>query len=138
MARFVNLINLTKKMKFKDKDMQLLLGQVLRAGTVISISVVFFGGVIYMLRHGHTIADYRVFKSLPDFVNHPSGLLYGIVNFKGQAIIQFGIVLLIATPILRVVFSAIGFVLEKDYLYLAISLLVLSIIFMSMLSGHAG
>ena len=33
--------------KFKDTDMQVLLGHVLRAGTVISITVVFFGGIIY-------------------------------------------------------------------------------------------
>jgi uncharacterized membrane protein len=124
--------------KFKDKDMQLLLGQVLRAGTIISISIVFIGGVFYLLRHGHTIADYRVFKGLPDFVQHASGIFNGIFSLKGQAIIQFGIILLIATPIFRVIFSAIGFVLEKDYLYVGISLLVLLIIFMSMLSGHAG
>lgn len=124
--------------KFKDKDMQLLLGQVLRAGTVISISIVFIGGIFYLYRHGHTIADYRVFKGIPDFVQHASGIFNGIINLKGQAIIQFGIILLIATPIFRVIFSAIGFVLEKDYLYVGISLLVLLIIFMSMLSGHAG
>jgi len=123
---------------FKDKDMQLLLGQVLRAGTVVSVSVVFVGGVLFLERHGHTIADYRSFKGIPDFVRNPSGILYGILAFKGQAIIQLGIALLIATPILRVIFSAIGFVLEKDYLYLGISLVVLSIIFFSALSGHAG
>jgi len=124
--------------KFKDKDMQLLLGQVLRAGTVISVSIVFIGGIFYLYRHGHTIADYRTFKGIPDFVQYASGIFNGIFSFKGQAIIQFGIILLIATPIFRVIFSAIGFVLEKDYLYLGISLLVLLIIFMSMLSGHAG
>jgi uncharacterized membrane protein len=124
--------------KFKDKDMQVLLGQVLRAGTIISISIVFIGGIFYLYRHGHTIADYRVFKGIPDFVQHPEGILNGIFTLKGQAIIQFGIVLLIATPIFRVIFSAVGFVLEKDYMYLGISLLVLFIIFMSMLSGHAG
>jgi len=115
-----------------------LLGQVLRAGTVVSVSVVFVGGVLFLERHGHTIADYRSFKGIPDFVRNPSGILYGILAFKGQAIIQLGIALLIATPILRVIFSAIGFVLEKDYLYLGISLVVLSIIFFSALSGHAG
>ena len=123
---------------FKDKDMQLLLGQVLRAGTIVSVSVVFIGGVLFLVRHGHTVADYRTFKGIPDFVRNQSGIMYGILSFKGQAIIQLGIVLLIATPILRVIFSAIGFVLEKDYLYLGISLLVLSIIFFSALSGHAG
>jgi len=129
---------LNKMKKFKDTDMQLLLSQVLRAGTVISISIVFLGGIIYMFRHGHAVPDYRVFKGNPDFVQHASGIFYGITHIKGQAIIQLGIILLIATPILRVIFSAIGFVLERDYMYLGISLAVLGIIFISMLSGHAG
>jgi uncharacterized membrane protein len=121
--------------KFKDTDMQLLLGQVLRAGTVISISIVFFGGVLYLYRHGHSTADYRVFKGTPNFVHQAKGLFQGMASLKGQAIIQIGIMLLIATPILRVIFSAVGFMLEKDYLYLGISLLVLLIIIASMLSG---
>jgi uncharacterized membrane protein len=124
--------------KFKDRDMALLLGQVLRAGTIISITVVLFGGIIYLHRHGHATAGYNTFVGIPAFVQHFRGLVFGILNLKGQAIIQTGIILLIATPILRVVFSTIGFVLEKDYMYVGISLLVLLIIFMSMLSGHAG
>jgi uncharacterized membrane protein len=124
--------------KFKDTDMQSLLGHVLRAGTVISISVVFLGGALYLYRHGHAVANYRTFVGIPNFVKHFPGIISGVVNIKGQAIIQTGIILLIATPILRVVCSAIGFVLEKDYLYVGISVLVLFIIFMSLLSGHAG
>lgn len=118
--------------------MQLLLGQVLRAGTVISVSIVLAGGVIFLLRHGQEIADYHLFKGVPSFLLHSPGIAEGIFALKSVAIIQFGIVLLIATPILRVIFSAIGFVLEKDYMYLGISLLVLCIIFASMLGGHAG
>jgi uncharacterized membrane protein len=124
--------------KFKDTDMQSLLGNVLRAGTVISISVVFFGGVIYLIRHGHSVAGYTSFKGVPAFVQHSDGLINGAIHLKGQAIIQLGIIMLIATPILRVVISAVGFVLEKDYFYVAISILVLLIIFISMLGGHAG
>lgn len=124
--------------KFKDTDMQLLLGRVLRAGTVTSVCIVFFGGVIYLHRHGHFMADYRSFTGTPAFLHQPGSLFEGVMALRGQAIIQIGILLLIATPILRVIFSAIGFVLEKDYLYVGISLLVLLIIFMSMLGGHAG
>jgi len=131
-------MNQQNMLKFKDKDMQSLLGQVLRAGTVISISVVFIGGIIFLVRHGSSIANYKVFNGIPDFVQNPAGIMKGIFNLKGQAIIQFGIVLLIATPVVRVIFSAVGFVLEKDYMYVAISLLVLSIIFFSMMSGRAG
>jgi uncharacterized membrane protein len=128
----------TKMKRFKDTDMQLLLGRVLRAGTVTSICIVFFGGIIYLYRHGHSIPDYKEFKGIPDFVSHARGLFDGALNLKGQAIIQLGIMLLIATPILRVIFSTIGFALERDYLYVGISLLVLFIIFMSMINGHAG
>ena len=124
--------------KFKDKDMQLLLGKVLRAGTIISVSIVFIGGLFYLYRHGHTIADYKTFNGIPNFVQHFGSIIGGVLSLKGQAIIQLGIILLISTPILRVAFSAVGFVLEKDYLYVGISLLVLLIIFVSMLSGHAG
>lgn len=118
--------------------MQLLLGRVLRAGTVISISIVFFGGVIYLHRHGHFIANYKVFTGTPAFLHQSGSLFDGVMALRGQAIIQTGILLLIATPILRVIFSAVGFILEKDYLYVGISLLVLLIIFTSMLSGHTG
>ena len=126
------------KHKFKDTDMQAVIGWVLRLGVFISMIVVFFGGVIYLYRHGYSIADYRIFKGIPVFLQSPAGIIDGIINFRGRAIIQVGIILLIATPIVRVFFSAIGFILEKDYLYVSITLLVLAIIFFSMLTGHAG
>jgi uncharacterized membrane protein len=125
-------------MKFKDTDIQSLIGQVLRGGMIVSISIVFFGGILFIYKHGHSTPDYKIFKGIPPFLQHGNGLLNAAFNFKGQAIIQLGIISLIATPILRVICSTIGFVLEKDYLYVGISLLVLLIIFTSMMSGHAG
>jgi uncharacterized membrane protein len=124
--------------KFKDKDMQAVIGWVLRAGVFVSMLVVFIGGVIYLYRHGQTIANYHEFKGIPDFVHSPAGIINGILTFRGRAIIQAGIVLLIATPIVRVVFSAIGFIIEKDYLYTGITFIVLLIIVISAFSGHAG
>jgi len=124
--------------KFKDKDMQAIIGWVLRVGVFISMLVVFIGGVIYLYRHGHTIANYHEFKGIPDFVHSASGIINGVIHLRGRAIIQAGIVLLIATPIVRVVFSAVGFIIEKDYLYTGITFIVLLIIVISAFSGHAG
>jgi uncharacterized membrane protein len=123
--------------KLKDADIQTAIGWVLRTGVMLSVGVVLIGGAIYLYRHGHDITNYSVFKGVPDFVKL-SGIINGIATFRGRAIIQGGIILLIATPIVRVAFSAVGFVLEKDYLYTGITLLVLLIIFISMFSGHAG
>ena len=125
------------KASFKDTDMQSVIGWVLRIGVIVSITVVFIGGVIYIYRHGGATTNYSKFTGVPDFVQL-HGIINGIMNVRGRSIIQAGIILLIATPILRIVFSTISFVLEKDYLYVGISFLVLVIIIISSISGHAG
>lgn len=118
--------------------MQAVIGWVLRLGVIVSMCIVFFGGIIYLYRHGQDVAGYHTFKGIPQFIQTFDGIFKNAFALRGQAIIQMGIALLIATPILRIVFSTIGFVLEKDKLYVFVSLLVLAIIFASMLSGHAG
>jgi uncharacterized membrane protein len=123
---------------FRDTDMQAIIGWILRIGVVLSMIIVFIGGVLFVWRHGHSIPDYQTFKGVPDFIHGIGGIFQGILNFKGQAIIQAGIILLIATPIIRVAFSAIGFILEKDYLYTFITLVVLLIIVISMFTGRIG
>jgi uncharacterized membrane protein len=124
--------------KFKDADMQAVIGWILRAGVLVSMSIIFIGGVIYLYRHGQTHVDYSKFVGVPDFVNNPGGIIHGIFTLRGRAIIQAGVILLIATPVIRVLFSAIGFIMEKDYLYTGITIVVLFIILASMISGHAG
>lgn len=126
------------KVSFKDKDMQAIIGWILRVGVIVSMSIVFVGGVIYLWRHGREVADHQKFTGIPEFIRTAGGIFHGVITWRGRAIIQTGIALLIATPIMRIIFAAVGFALEKDKLYLFISLLVLAIIFASMLSGHAG
>jgi uncharacterized membrane protein len=128
----------SKPHKFKDTDIQSIIGWVLRIGVLVSMAIVFVGGLIYLSRHGHEMANFQLFKGIPKFIQTEPGIVDGILNFRGRAIIQAGIILLIATPIMRIIFSAIGFVLERDYLYIGITIIVLGIIFFSMFTGHAG
>lgn len=123
--------------KFKDTDIQSIIGWVLRIGVFLSIGICVIGAAVYLVAHGHEIANYGRFNGVPASVQMGE-LIKSVGALKGRAIIQAGIVLLIATPIMRVLFSAIGFAAEKDYLYTGITILVLVIIFISMLSGHAG
>jgi uncharacterized membrane protein len=125
------------KTRFKDADMQAIIGWVLRIGVIVSVSVVIFGGIIYLYRHGSEAPNHKNFIAQPSFVQL-NGIIQGIIDFHGRSIIQAGIILLIATPILRIVFSTISFALERDRLYVTISLLVLLIIFLSSISGHIG
>jgi uncharacterized membrane protein len=125
------------KTRFKDADMQAVIGWVLRIGVIVSVSVVIFGGIVYLYRHGSEAPDHKNFITQPSFVQL-NGIIQGIIDFHGRSIIQAGIILLIATPILRIIFSTISFALERDRLYVMISLLVLLIIFISSMSGHIG
>ncbi|WP_246001556.1 DUF1634 domain-containing protein [Mucilaginibacter gracilis] len=124
--------------KLNDKDIELLIGSLLRWGVLLSMVVVIIGGSIYLYRHGHDISHYDTFTGQPDFTRQLKAIFEGVINIRGRAIIQFGIILLIATPITRVLLSAISFTIEKDYLYLGISVIVLSIITISMLGGFGG
>ena len=51
-----------------------------------------------------------------------------------RSLIQFGLLLLIATPIARVAFSVIAFAVERDRLYVAFTIVVLMVLVWS-LSG---
>ncbi|MFD1258156.1 DUF1634 domain-containing protein [Mucilaginibacter terrae] len=121
-----------------NKDIQQIIGWILRLGVIISMLVVLIGGCLYIYRHSTETVHYSRFVGVPEFVHTPGGIWHGILTFRGRAIIQAGIILLIATPIVRIMFSAIGFVLEKDWLYTGISLLVLAIIIISAITGNAG
>ncbi|MDR6565526.1 MULTISPECIES: DUF1634 domain-containing protein [Chitinophaga] len=123
---------------FRDKDIQQLIGKQLRIGVIVSSIIVFVGGVIYLVRHGHEQPSYGDFTGVREGLTNLPGIWQGVMENKGMNIIQLGIVLLIATPIIRIAFSVIAFLIEKDYLYVGITLLVLGIILFSMLGGVVG
>ena len=60
-----------------------------------------------------------------------SGVLGGLVALRPIAFAQAGLLALLATPILRVATSVLGFALENDRLYTAITLVVLAILLAS-------
>jgi uncharacterized membrane protein len=124
--------------KWQDRDLENIIGNLLRAGVLLSMLIVVTGGVIYLVRHGSMTPDYKTFHSQPLEFRTISGILRGVWAGKGRAVIQLGILVLIATPIARVAFSIFGYLVEKDYLYMAITLLVLGIILFSMLGGLGG
>ena len=57
-----------------------------------------------------------------------SAIFHGAIALRPRDVIQFGLLLLIATPIARVLFSAVAFAIERDYAYVVITLIVLGIL----------
>jgi uncharacterized membrane protein len=124
---------MTSDRSWTDKRMELFIGNLLRAGVLLSALIVLFGAVIYLVRHGHSRADYRVFRGEPSELRGVGGILRDAVALRSGGIIQLGLLLLIATPVARVAFSIFGFAQERDRLYVAVAATVLFILAYSLI-----
>lgn len=120
-----------------DKDIQTLVGNLLRAGVYLSMGIVILGGIIYLLDHGSEKIDYAVFDFNKVSLKTVEDIFHAVLTFKGVAVVQFGLLMLIFTPIARVLLAVVSFFLEKDYLYVVIGLVVLAIIMASLSGGFA-
>lgn len=115
-----------------DKDVQVILGSLLRFGVIISTLVVLIGGIIFLTTQSSRTVSFSEFKPQEAQFSSVTAILIGLKNFDGLAIIQFGVLLLIFTPIARVVFSIFSFLMEKDYMYVIIGTIVLCVIITSL------
>ncbi|MGC1870136.1 MAG: DUF1634 domain-containing protein [Acidobacteriaceae bacterium] len=116
-----------------DKQVEILIGKVLRGGVLLACFVTLIGLVLYLVHYSWAIPNYHVFHS----VNAPLRSVYALIPraFHGYplAIIQLGVLLLIATPVARVAFLVGAFALEGDRMYVVVSATVLIILLGSIL-----
>jgi len=129
-----------KPQPWRDRRIEVILGNLLRTGVLISAAVVLLGASIYLSRHAHDPADYGVFRGEPSEYRTIRGVIQSVIvgRGRGQGIIQLGLLLLIATPIARVAFSVVGFAIERDRLYVVFTLIVLAILLYSFLGSGIG
>lgn len=113
---------------FDDQRMEVIMGRLLQVGVLLASAVVLLGGVLYVYAHADAPMNYRTFSSEPASLRHPAQLFRLVTTGDGAAIVQLGILLLIATPIARVVFAVVGFAIERDRLYVIVSLIVLAVL----------
>lgn len=119
-----------------ERDVEKIVGQLLRFGVVTASLVVLTGGILYLIHFGGFIRpDYHTFKGEENSLVTFRGIFMGFFTLDAMAVIQFGVLLLIITPILRIIFSLFAFVVEKDRLYVIITLIVLTIILISTFGG---
>jgi uncharacterized membrane protein len=118
-----------------DNRLELAMGQLLRAGVTMAAAVVLIGGILYLRSAPAGTPDYTQFHGAPAFES-VHAIVAGALRFNPQSIIALGILLLIATPICRVLMGAIGFLAERDRLYAAISTVVLAILLISFFTAR--
>jgi uncharacterized membrane protein len=122
-------------MENAEKRMDEIMGRLLRTGVILAAVFVFAGGVTYLVQHPTPMINYRVFQGEPEELRTVPGILREAMAFNGPGLIQFGLLILIATPIARVAFSVVAFLYQRDWMYVAVTLTVLGLLIYSLLGG---
>jgi uncharacterized membrane protein len=118
-----------------DDQVEQIVGTLLRSGVIVAALVVLAGGILYLIRYGANPPDYRVFRGEPADLRSLSGIVTDTLSFRFHGIIQFGLLLLIATPVARVAFSVLAFTLQRDRTYATVTLIVFAVLMYSLIGG---
>lgn len=108
------------------RDMEASLATLLTAGTALAAAVLFLGAASYLRTDSAQRLDFRTF----DPAEHASvfSVFRGAMRLDGAGIMQLGVVLLILTPVTRVLFTLVAFVYKRDWMYVVVTVIVLSVL----------
>lgn len=121
---------------------ELLISNLLRAGVLASVALVIFGTVITFIHHPGYLTSSGELDGLRDAQNgFPTTLpavISGLGSFEGRAFVMAGLLLLIATPIMRVAVSVFAFIQLGDRTFTVITAAVLTLLMVALVLGKAG
>lgn len=130
----------TVEQAHRVRQVELLISRLLRIGVLTSLVIIILGTVLSFTHH----TDYRqspgeLQRLTSDDAEFPHTLpqvWHGLRHFQGRAIVTLGLLVLIATPVLRVAVSIFAFIYEHDPAFVLITSLVLFLLLLSFVLGR--
>jgi uncharacterized membrane protein len=120
---------------------ELVISILLRVGVVVSLTLVVLGSIVSFVRHPGYAESATELPGLTRPTAEPmrsiGGVVVGLEEHRGQAIVTLGLLVLIATPMMRVGVSTVAFLLERDWVYTGITLGVFCLLMLSLVLGAA-
>jgi uncharacterized membrane protein len=123
--------------RISDHAVEQFVGRLLQWGVLLAAAVVLIGGVLLLVQHGGASVTFSAFHGEPDGLRSVAGILRGAVAMQSEAIVQLGLLLLIATPVARVAFTLVAFVLQRDRTYVIVTTIVLALLLYGLVFGRA-
>lgn len=121
---------------------EVLLGTLLRVGVLISIGLMLLGLAITLVRHPDYATDPGALQRLTTpgaaFPHTPSAVAAELSQFRGRAISTLGLLVLIATPVVRVATSIVVYIIQRDWRFTIFTSIVLAILILSGFLGKSG
>lgn len=121
--------------RWSDEQVELVIGALLRWGVILAATVAAAGAVLYVARYGATAVDYSSFRGTAGDLRSIAGVLAGLRARRPEALVQLGLLLLLATPVARVGLSLAAFLLQRDRTYVVITSIVLVVLLYSLAFG---
>lgn len=123
-------------------QMESVVSVILKVGMSLSLGLVVLGTFVSLFHSG----DYahsqeslkRVTSPAAELQRSPGQIFSHLGDFRGQAIVIAGLLMLIATPILRVIVSIVAFAIQRDRFFTIITSIVLVLLLISFLLGKVG
>ena len=125
------------KKNFTDIDLNRSVGNLLRLGVVLSVTTSLIGFIKLFMEGFKMPRKYTLLDMGNSSEKVWSHFWETLCKGEGMAIIQLGILMLIFTPLMRIIFALIGYLKEKDYVYVVVSSIVLAIMAVSFFTGYA-
>ncbi len=120
---------------------ELIISHTLRIGVGVSVALILLGMFTTFIRHPDYVSEPARLSTLThlgaSFPRTVGATAAGVAALRGQAIVVVGLLLLIATPIVRVAISILAFIQQNDKVYAGITTVVLILLGLSVLLGHA-
>jgi uncharacterized membrane protein len=118
---------------------ELLISNLLRFSVIASFLLIVGGTLLSFLHHPMYLTSFDALQHLTQpgaaFPHTLQEVLNGLKLWHGQAIVTLGLLLLIATPVMRVAISVFAFIYQKDRLFTFITLAVFSLLLLSFVLG---
>jgi uncharacterized membrane protein len=124
------------------RRMELVISYLLRGGVIVSVALIVFGVVVMFVRHPEYLTSKteldRLVSAGAAFPHTLTDVATSLREFHGRGIVTLGLLVLIATPVLRVAASVVLFVIQKDWTYTLITAVVLTLLLLSLALGGSG
>jgi uncharacterized membrane protein len=116
----------------EEQRIELGLALLLRAGVIVAAVLVLLGGILYLRQDGGLHPDYARFSGEPSNLQHPLSVLAEALALQPLGLIQLGVLVLLATPVVRVAVSLLAFAKERDRIFVGMTAVVLTILLLSL------
>jgi uncharacterized membrane protein len=120
-----------------DERIEQIIGRLLQIGVLLAAVVVLVGGAMLLAQYGGNAASFAKFRGEDPVLKSIGSILHGVATGNSRAIVQLGLVLLIATPVARVALTLGAFLLQRDRLYVVVTTIVLALLLYGLIWGRA-